>query len=133
MQTPNRFDSEHTLDSRHRETGSSLIEVAISLVLILAILLGVMASLSTASVAQMSSTEGTSSQLLLSQAIEEVKNNDYDDLLSFNGQTVVSGTNTATILVDLVSTDLIRIQVTVASTAFTDVSSRAVILIANTN
>ena len=133
MQTPNRFDSEHTLDSSHRETGSSLIEVAISLVLILAILLGVMASLSTASVAQMSSTEGTSSQLLLSQAIEEVKNNDYDDLLSFNGQTVVSGTNTATILVDLVSTDLIRIQVTVASTAFTDVSSRAVILIANTN
>ncbi len=133
MQTPNRFDSEHTLDSSNRETGSSLIEVAISLVLILAILLGVMASLSTASVAQMSSTEGTSSQLLLSQAIEEVKNNDYDDLLSFNGQTVVSGTNTATILVDLVSTDLIRIQVTVASTAFTDVSSRAVILIANTN
>ena len=116
-----------------REAGASLIEVAISLVLILAILLGVMASLSTASVAQMSSTEATSSQCLLSQSIEEVKNNDYDALLSFNGQTVASGTNTATILVDLVSTDLTRVQVTVTSSSFPDVTSRAVLLIANTN
>lgn len=133
MKAPKRILSRETLDPSSRDAGSSLIEVAISLALILAILLGVMAALSTGSLAQMNATEATSSQLLLSQAIEEVKNNDYDSLLSFNGQTVVSGTNTATILADLVSANLTRIQVTVTSTAFPDVTSRAVILLANTN
>ncbi len=133
MKAQRRILSRETLDPSSRDAGSSLIEVAISLALILAILLGVMAALSTGSLAQLNATEATTSQLLLSQAIEEVKNNDYDSLLSFNGQTVVSGTNTATILADLVSTDLTRIQVTVTSTAFPDVTSRAVILLANTN
>lgn len=116
--------------TRRGQEGASLIEVAISLVLILAMLLGVMASLSTASVAQMSSTEGTQSQFLLSQVLEEVKNNSFDNLLSFNGQQVTSGTNRATISVGLVTVDLVRVQVAVASTAFPEVANRAVLFLA---
>ena len=116
--------------SARGQEGASLIEVAISLVLILAMLLGVMASLSTASVAQMSSTESTQSQFLLSQVLEEVKNNSFDNLLSFNGQQVTSGTNRATISVGLVTADLVRVQVAVASTAFPEVANRAVLFLA---
>ena len=115
------------------ETGSSLLEVAISLTLILAILIGVMASLTTASLAQMNATEATQSQLLLSQALEEVKANDYDDLLSFNGQSVASGTNTALIQADLVATNLTRVQITVTSSAYPEVITRSVLLVADIN
>lgn len=115
------------------EAGSSLLEVAISLALILAILIGVMASLTTAAVAQMNATESTQSQALLSQTLEEIKANDYDDLLSFNGQSVTSGTNTALIQADLVATNLTRIQITVTSSAYADVITRTILLIARTD
>ncbi len=116
-----------------RSAGFNLIEVAISMAIILTILLGVMASISTASIAEMTASEGVANQLLLSQTLEELKSNDFDDLITFNGQVVTNGTNRATIQAALVTTDLVRLQVDVASTSFTDVTSSAVFLIADMN
>jgi len=115
-----------------RAGGFNLIEMSLAMTIVLTILLGVMASISTASLAEMNSSEALSSQLLLSQAIEELKDNTFSELPSFNGQYVVSGTNRANISVTALTVDLARIQVNVSSTAFPDVSSSAVLLVANT-
>ncbi|MBI4605123.1 MAG: hypothetical protein HY721_24430 [Planctomycetes bacterium] len=108
--------------------GFNLIEVTLTMAIVLTILLGVMASISTASMAEMSASENVASQLLMSQVLEEVKSNEFEDLLSFNGQYVTSGTNRADISVVSLSTDLVRIQVSVTSTAFPDVVNSAVLL-----
>jgi Tfp pilus assembly protein PilV len=120
-------------DTEERSAGFSLLEVGFAMGIILTILLGVMASISTASVAEMNASEGLASQLLLSQTVEEVKNNSFDNLITYNGQTVTSGTNTATIQVAYLTTDLVRIQVNVVSSQFAGVTNSAVQLIANTN
>lgn len=114
------------------DAGFNLLEIAITMAIVLTILLGVMASISTASMAEMNSSEHVASQLLLSQALEELKANDFNDLITFNGQFVTSGTNRADIAVAYLTPDLIRLQVTVTSTAFTDVVNSAVLLQAST-
>ena len=118
---------------RVREGGFNLLELAIAMAIILTILLGVMASISTASIAEMNASEGMASQLLMSQTLEEIKNTtDFAALLSFNGQTVTSGTNTATIRAQALTTGLVEIQVSVASSTYPNVASQGVLLIANT-
>jgi len=115
-----------------RVAGFNLIEIAISMAIILTILLGVMAAISTASLAEANSNEAVSGQLLLTQTVEELKNNNFAELLGFHGQYVTSGTNRADISAALVTQDLIRLQVDVTSTDFPDVSSSAVFLLADT-
>ncbi|HVR76206.1 MAG TPA: prepilin-type N-terminal cleavage/methylation domain-containing protein [Planctomycetota bacterium] len=113
--------------------GFNLIEMMISMAIVLATLLGVMASLSTASIAEINSSESVENQFLLGQTLEELKNNSFDTLLSFNGTFVTSGSNRADISVDLLTPDLARIQVVARSTELTDVTSLVVLLVANTN
>jgi len=106
-------------------------EVMVALVIVLSVLLGVLETLTTASVADLGSHEATASQVLLDRTIDEVNNAAYEDLLSIPARQVSSGTNHASIQAQLVTTDLIRVQVNVASTAFPDVTNSAVILVAN--
>ena len=53
----------------------------------------------------MNASEGLASQLLLSQTVE-VKNNSFNNLITYNGPTVTNGTNTATIRSPTLTTDL---------------------------
>jgi hypothetical protein len=107
------------------EEGMHLLEIAVSMTLVLVILLGVMASISSASFA--------ASQMLMNQVIEEVQASPFDSLLSFNGQFVTSGVHRADITTGSVNADLVQIQVVVTSTTFPDVTSQAVILISDTD
>ena len=115
-----------------RSAGFNLIETTVSMAIILTILLGVMATISSASLAKTNSNESVSSQFLLHQTVEELKNNSFSELLGFDGQYVTSGTNRADIRVGWVTPELIRLQVDVTSTAFPDVTSSAVFLLADT-
>jgi Tfp pilus assembly protein PilV len=115
------------------EEGMHLLEIAVSMTLVLVILLGVMASISSASFAERSASEGLASQMLMNQVIEEVQASPFDSLLSFNGQFVTSGVHRADITTGSVNADLVQIQVVVTSTTFPDVTSQAVILISDTD
>jgi Tfp pilus assembly protein PilV len=115
------------------EEGMHLLEIAVSMTLVLVILLGVMASISSASFAERSASEGLASQMLMNQVIEEVQASPFDSLLSFNGQFVTSGAHRADITTGSVNADLVQIQVVVTSTTFPDVTSQAVILISDTD
>lgn len=117
--------------NQEQTEGFSLLEMVIAMAILLTIVLGVMASISNAAIAEMNASEALASQLLLSQTMEELKNNDFADLITFNGQSVSSGTNTALIRVSSLTTNLVRIQVDVTSNGFTDVANSSVLLVAN--
>jgi prepilin-type N-terminal cleavage/methylation domain-containing protein len=126
-----------TLQQRRGPEGSSqdgftLLEVFMAMTIVAIILLGVMGSISTASFAERNAGESLQSQMLLNQVIEELQDNPFSNLLSFNGQFVTSGDHRADILVGLLSPDLARIQVSVTSTLYPEVSTRALVFISNT-
>ncbi len=116
---------------KDREGGMTLLEIMISLTILSMILLGVMASISTGFQAQHLNTEQLNSQLLVQQVIEELQDNNFETLVTFNGQTVTSGAHIATMQVSYVNVNLVRVTVTTSSTQFPTVSSRAVTYIAD--
>ncbi|MBI4584911.1 MAG: type II secretion system protein [Planctomycetes bacterium] len=116
---------------KDREGGMTLLEIMISLTILSMILLGVMASISTGFQAQHLNTEQLNSQLLVQQVIEELQDNSFDNLVTFNGQTVTSGAHTAAMEVGYVNANLVRVTVTTSSTQFPTVSSRAVTYLAD--
>lgn len=104
--------------------------MVMGLALVGAILLGVMASISTAFMGQRDSTARTESHFLLGRVLEEIQASPYDTLLSFNGTSVTEGDHRAAIRVAPVGPDLLEVQVDVVSTSSPDVTSSGVLLVA---
>ena len=111
--------------------GMTLIEIAISLSIIGVLLLGVMASLSTGLSAQSINGERLTAHYLARDVLEEIQDNDFTNLLSFDGQFVTEGAHQADISVSLVNVHLMRVQVTTTSTQYPEVSASAVTMISN--
>ena len=63
--------------------------------------------------------------------LEEIQDNDFTNLLSFDGQFVTEGAHQADISVSLVNVHLMRVQVTTTSTQYPEVSASAVTMISN--
>ena len=126
-----RNDASATAPSSSRD-GFSLIEVTLALTILLIMLLGILASLSNASIAERETAEVLESQLLVTQVLEEIQSARYETLLSFNGTFVVNGNHRADITAGLAGPDLTRIEVDVSSPVFPNIASSAVLLIADT-
>jgi prepilin-type N-terminal cleavage/methylation domain-containing protein len=114
-----------------RSQGLTLIEIAISLSIIGVLLLGVMASLTTGLSAQAENRERLTAQYLVRDVLEEIQDNDFANLLSFDGLFVTEGAHQADISVSLVNTNLMRVQVSTTSTQHVEVSATAVTMISN--
>ena len=116
-----------------RREGFTLIEVSLALSLIAMILVGVMAALSSAFLAQRNNSEIVETQFLTQQVIEEAQDSAFDDLLSFNGTSVTStdGLYRAQITASSAGLHLVRIEVVSSSIARPTIWSRAVTLISD--
>jgi len=112
--------------------GFSLVEVAVALTLVGVIVLGVLATVSTAAASGRSSGARLDSQMLLNQVIEEIQGSPYDTLLGFHGTFVVEGDHRADISAVLADVNLVQIQVDVASQVDPSIASRGVLLVADT-
>jgi Tfp pilus assembly protein PilV len=116
------------LNQRQRCAGFSMLDVAVSLILVSALVLGAVATLSGAFMSERLANGRLASQLLLNRVMEESRSVPYSTLLSLNGQFVLEGEHRADISVDLVDLNLTRVQVDVTSSSYPEVESRGVLL-----
>jgi len=124
-----RFDREHP--GRSRERGFTLVEVMIAAAVIAIILIGVVSTFSTAFVADRVASEATQAQNYCRQTMETLMGQPFSTLASFNGTTLVRGSLRSTVETATVAVGLVRVGVTVVSTAEPEVRSQLVTLVAD--
>ena len=95
------------------------------------VVLGVLGSISNASVAQRTTQVEVESRQLLDRVLEEIESVDFDGLLGFDGTFIVSGAHRADLTVVLLQPNLMQVQVDVTSAQFPEVRNVGVTLIAD--
>ncbi len=115
------------------EGAFNLLEATVALAILTLALLGVLAAISNASVAERETAQMLESQAALAQVLEEIQSLPYDTVLSLNGTFVTKGNQRADIRAALDRVGLIRVQVDVTSAANPAVSSSAALLVADRN
>lgn len=116
---------------RPREQGFTLIEVMIAAAVIAIVLIGVVSTLSTAFVADRVASESTRAQNYCRQTMETLMEQEFSTLPTFNGSSIVRGTLSANIETTTVAVGLVRVGVTVVSSAESDVRCQLVTLVAD--
>lgn len=113
-----------------RQHGFSLLETTLSTVILGTVLIGTLASLSSAAVGQRNDSTRVESQLLLSRVMEELRSTSPDSLPGFDGTWLDEGGHRAEINVVPHGAGLLKLSVRVRHLVETAVETRGVLLVA---
>ena len=112
-----------------RERGFSLLEVALSTVILGAVLIGTLGSLSTAAIGQRHDGARVESQLLLSRVMEELRATAFNSLVSYDGTWIEEGRHRADIHVSPRGPGLLKLSVRVRQLENEEIETRGVLLV----
>jgi type II secretory pathway pseudopilin PulG len=112
-----------------RERGFSLLEVALSTVILGAVLIGTLGSLSTAAIGQRNDGARVESQLLLSRVMEELRATAFNSLVSYDGTWIEEGRHRADINVSPRGPGLLKLSVRVRQLENEEIETRGVLLV----
>ncbi|MEC9348174.1 MAG: hypothetical protein VX272_07260 [Planctomycetota bacterium] len=112
-----------------RERGFSLLEVALSTVILGAVLIGTLGSLSTAAIGQRHDGARVESQLLLSRVMEELRVTAFNSLVSYDGTWIEEGRHRADINVSPRGPGLLKLSVRVRQLENEEIETRGVLLV----
>ena len=112
-----------------RERGFSLLEVALSTVILGAVLIGTLGSLSTAAIGQRHDGARVESQLLLSRVMEELRVTAFNSLVSYDGTWIEEGRHRADINVSSRGPGLLKLSVRVRQLENEEIETRGVLLV----
>ena len=112
-----------------RQGGFSLLEMALSTVILGAVLIGTLGSLSTAAIGQRTDGVRVESQLLLSRVMEELRSTSFESLLGFDETWIDEGGHRAEINVTPQGPGLLKLSVRVRHQGNRAVETRGVLLV----
>ena len=112
-----------------RQGGFSLLETAISTVILGAVLIGTLGSLSTAAIGQRTDGVRVESQLLLSRVMEELRSTPFGSLAGFDETWINEGGHRAEINVVPQGPGLLKLSVRVRQLGDGGVETRGVLLV----
>jgi len=112
-----------------RERGFSLLEVALSTVILGAVLIGTLGSLSTAAIGQRHDGARVESQLLLSRVMEELRATAFNSLVSYDGTWIEEGRHRADINISPRGPGLLKLSVRVRQLENEEIETRGVLLV----
>ena len=112
-----------------RERGFSLLEVALSTVILGAVLIGTLGSLSTAAIGQRNDGARVESHLLLSRVMEELRATAFNSLVSYDGTWIEEGRHRADINVSPRGPGLLKLSVRVRQLENEEIETRGVLLV----
>ena len=112
-----------------RERGFSLLEVALSTVILGAVLIGTLGSLSTAAIGQRNDGGRVESRLLLSRVMEELRATAFNSLVSYDGTWIEEGRHRADINVSPRGPGLLKLSVRVRQLENEEIETRGVLLV----
>ncbi len=114
-----------------RQSGFSLLEVAVALSLFSVVILGVLGGIVSGSEVQRDTRAELQSIGLLDRLMEELQTVAFDGLIGFDGTFVTQNSHRADLTVVQLEPGLIQVQVDVTSSQFPSVSNLGVLLIAD--
>ena len=117
-------------NSRNRQQGFSLLETTLSAVILGAVLIGTLGSLSSAAVGQRTDSTRVGSQLLLSRVIEELRSTPPESLPGYDRRWLEEDGYRAEINVVPHAAGLLKLSVRVQHLVETGVETRGVLLVA---
>ena len=117
-------------NGRNRQHGFSLLETTLSAVILGAVLIGTLGSLSSAAVGQRNDSTRVTSQLLLSRVMEELRSTSPESLPTYDGSWLEEDGYRAEINVVPHAAGLLKLSVRVQHLVETGIETRGVLLVA---